>query len=73
MQRLFYIDYPQEHYEGQLHRYRCIYCKEETTKINGNLEGHLPSCNYRIFLEEAGFELENLGVHAEINTSDNED
>lgn len=56
MQKIFYIDYPQEHYEGQAHRYRCAFCKEETTKINGRLEGHLPSCQYRIALEKAGFE-----------------
>ena len=54
MQKLFYIDYPQESYEGQMHRYRCAYCKEETTKINGKLEGHLSSCEYRIKMEEQG-------------------
>ena len=41
MKKLFYIDYPQEHFEDQLHRYRCAYCKIETTVINGRLEGHL--------------------------------
>ncbi len=56
MKRLFYIDYPQEHFEGQAHRYHCAYCKLETTKINGRLDGHLPSCDYRIALEKAGFE-----------------
>jgi DNA-directed RNA polymerase subunit RPC12/RpoP len=56
MKRLFYIDYPQEHFEGQAHRYRCAFCKQETTKINGRLEGHLPTCDYRIALEKAGFE-----------------
>lgn len=58
MRKLFYIDYPQEHIEGQLHRYRCVHCKEETTTINGRLEGHLPACEYRIKLENAGYEKE---------------
>lgn len=47
MKKRYYIDYPQEHVEGALHRYRCSLCKVETTKINGKLEGHLPSCEYR--------------------------
>jgi hypothetical protein len=58
MKKLFYIDFPQEHIEGQLHKYRCSYCKVETTTINGRLEGHLPSCEYRIKLENAGYEAE---------------
>ena len=56
MKKLFYIDYPQEHIEGQTHKYRCTYCKEETTIINGRLEGHLTTCEYRIKLESAGYE-----------------
>jgi len=56
MKKPYYIDYPQEHLEGQMHKYRCVYCKEETTTINGRLEGHLPSCEYRIKLENAGYE-----------------
>ena len=56
MKKLFYIDYPQEHIEGQAHAYRCVYCKVITTTINGNLSGHLPTCDYRIKLEKAGFE-----------------
>ena len=48
MQKRYYIDYPQEHVEGALHRYRCSLCKMETTKINGALEGHLPTCEYRL-------------------------
>ncbi len=51
MNRLFYIDYPQENFEGQSTRYRCQFCKEETTTINGELSGHLPSCEYRVKLE----------------------
>jgi DNA-directed RNA polymerase subunit RPC12/RpoP len=58
MKKLFYIDYPQEHIEAQLHRYRCVHCKEETTTINGQLDGHLPSCEYRIKMENAGYETE---------------
>jgi len=56
MKKNYYIDYPQEHVEGQAHTYRCIYCKVVTTKINGRLEGHLPSCEYRIKLEQGGYE-----------------
>ncbi len=60
MKKLFYIDYPQEHIEGHAHRYQCVHCKEETTIINGRLEGHLPSCEYRIKLENAGYDTECL-------------
>lgn len=56
MKKLFYIDYPQEHFEDQLHRYRCAYCKIETTVINGKLEGHLATCPYRINLSATGFQ-----------------
>ncbi|MBC7787732.1 MAG: hypothetical protein H7Z18_09975 [Methylophilaceae bacterium] len=56
MKKLFYINYPQEHIEGHLHRYRCSHCKEETTIINGRLEGHLPLCTYRKKLENDGYE-----------------
>lgn len=73
MKRLFYIDYPQEHFEGQAHRYRCAFCKEETTRINGRLEGHLPSCEYRIALEKAGFETGGAKARSELDTSDEED
>lgn len=73
MKRLFYIDYPQEHFEGQAHRYRCAFCKEETTRINGRLEGHLPGCEYRITLEKAGFETSGARSRLELDTSDEED
>lgn len=73
MKRRFYIDYPQEHFEGQAHRYRCALCKVETTKINGHLEGHQPDCIYRQAMVQAGFEVED-GVDATmLNTSDEED
>lgn len=36
-----------------MHRYRCVYCKQETTAINDRLEGHLEKCEYRIQLEKA--------------------
>lgn len=58
MKKLFYIDYPQEHLEGQAHTYRCVHCKVVTTKINGSLEGHLPTCEYRLKLENAGYDAE---------------
>lgn len=67
MKKLYYIDFPQEHLEGQLHTYRCAYCKVITTTINGKLEGHLPTCEYRINLERAGFDAigssEKLALH----------
>ena len=56
MKKPYYIDFPQESFEGQMHRYRCVYCQQETTTINGKLEGHLPSCEYRVKLEKAGYE-----------------
>lgn len=73
MKKLFYIDYPQEHFEGQLHRYRCSFCKQETTKINGRLEGHLPNCDYRIGLINAGYEPELNKPKGSLDTSDEED
>lgn len=56
MKKPYYIDFPQEHLEGQMHKYQCVYCKVETTAINGMLEGHLPACEYRIKLEKNGYE-----------------
>lgn len=56
MKQQFYIDYPQENFEGQLTQYRCVFCKEETTKINGRLDGHLQTCQYRSELEKDGYE-----------------
>ena len=56
MKKPYYIDFPQEPFEGQAHKYRCVYCKEETTTINGKLAGHLASCEYRLKLEQAGYE-----------------
>lgn len=73
MKKSFYIDYPQEHFEGQAHRYRCLLCKQETTKINGHLEGHLPTCSYRIALEKAGFECEDSQPIPHLETTDEED
>lgn len=70
MQKRFYIDYPQESFEGQAHRYRCSFCKEETTKINGRLEGHLPSCEYRMQLEQAGFEALDSESHEALAATD---
>ena len=73
MQKLFYIDYPQESFEGQPHRYRCQFCKEETTKINGRLEGHLQHCEYRIKLEASGFEVQVSTSNPGLNESDDFD
>jgi hypothetical protein len=73
MKKLFYIDYPQESFEGQAHRYRCAYCKEETTKINGSLEGHLSTCEYRTRLENVGFEAEPDVVHTALQATDDFD
>lgn len=56
MKKPYYIDYPQEHLEGHAHQYRCAFCKQETTAINGRLDGHLPTCEYRVKLVAAGFE-----------------
>lgn len=58
MNKPFYIDYPQENFEGQATRYRCAFCKEETTKINGNLDGHLSTCEYRLKTEQQNAALE---------------
>lgn len=73
MQKLFYIDYPQEHFEGQLHRYRCKYCQRETTKINGLLAGHAEDCQYRIQMEKSGYQCYSLQARAILNTTDEED
>lgn len=72
MKKLFYIDYPQEHFEGQLHRYRCACCKQETTRINGRLDGHLPDCEYRLRMEQAGYEVESNSTRI-LETTDEED
>ena len=73
MKKLFYIDYPQEHLEGQLHTYRCALCKVITTKVNGRLEGHLPTCEYRIKMQQAGFEAANTISKPASSTTDEED
>ena len=71
MKKSYYIDFPQESFEGQMHRYRCVYCKEETTTINGKLEGHLLTCIYRVKLESAGYEA--LGCSVKPAASDADD
>lgn len=73
MKKLFYIDYPQEHVEGAMHVYRCADCKVITTTINGKLEGHLPSCQYRKKLERKGFELDGLSGKPASSASDDFD
>ena len=56
MKKPYYIDFPQQHVEGHMHKYRCAFCKLETTAINGTLEGHLATCEYRIAQEAKGYE-----------------
>ena len=56
-----------------MHKYRCVYCKVETTTINGKLEGHLPSCEYRKKLEYAGYETGVLSGKPAFSTSDDFD
>jgi hypothetical protein len=71
MKKAYYIDYPQEHVEGQAHTYRCVYCKVVTTKINGSLQGHLADCDYRVKLEREGFEkTENSNSPAYLSADD---
>jgi hypothetical protein len=48
----FYIDYPQEKIEEGSNIYRCSICKEKALTINGILENHKASCNYRIDKEK---------------------
>jgi DNA-directed RNA polymerase subunit RPC12/RpoP len=48
----FYIDYPQEKIEEGSNIYRCSICKEKALTINGLLENHKASCNYRIDKEK---------------------
>ena len=57
MKKPYYIDFPQEHVEAHMHKYRCAFCKLETTAINGTLEGHLATCEYRIEQEAKGYEV----------------
>ena len=71
--QLYYIDYPQEPFEGQMHRYRCVHCKVETTTINGKLEGHLPTCTYRIKLEKAGHKAQGSNNKATLVDADDFD
>lgn len=73
MKKPYYIDYPQEHLEGHAHQYRCVYCKQETTTINGRLEGHLPSCDYRLAMLAAGFEETCQAQKASLHDADDYD
>jgi hypothetical protein len=73
MKKPFYIDYPQEHLEDQLHSYRCAHCKVGTTVINGSLEGHLLSCEYRIKLEQVGYEADKSSAQVVSSVSDDYD
>lgn len=73
MKKSYYIDFPQEHLENQMHRYRCVFCKEETTVINGKLEGHLPTCEYRIKMENAGYDAIGCSVKTLLVSADDFD
>ena len=44
----FDIDYPQEEVPGQTQVHRCKYCTVLTTQMNGRLENHRPTCEYRM-------------------------
>jgi hypothetical protein len=73
MKKPYYIDFPQEHVEGQAHTYRCVHCKIVTTKINGSLQGHLPTCEYRLRMEREGFEKNPAEVSPSYSTADDFD
>ena len=44
----FYIDYPQEKLDGELYKYKCAFCGIDTVTIDGMLENHSPTCEYRL-------------------------
>ena len=73
MKKAYYIDFPQEHFEGHMHRYRCVHCQQETTTINGRLEGHLPTCTYRLTMEKAGYEATGCSEKPTSNDADDFD
>ena len=52
MEPKFWINYPQEHIEGEMYKYRCTYCKIETTAINGLIENHKEDCTFRVEQEK---------------------
>lgn len=68
-----FLDYPAENADGSAYS-RCSVCKVESLIIKGSLEGHLPSCLYRIQKngEIIGNELRSLAVQAigELNKYD---
>jgi hypothetical protein len=73
MKKLYYIDYPQENFNGQMHRYQCAYCQVETTIINGELAGHLPTCAYRIQYEKAGYDVAGASTNTALKDADDYD
>lgn len=44
----YYHDYPNEPIGGGNPYYRCFYCKISDPQINGQIDNHLDSCEYRI-------------------------
>jgi hypothetical protein len=73
MKKIYYIDYPQEHVEGHAYTYRCAFCKLLTTTINGKLEGHLPTCEYRLEMENSGYEANTSKKKMELESADEVD
>ena len=48
----YHSDYPNEPIGGDNPYYRCSYCGISDPQINGELEGHLSTCEYRIIKEQ---------------------
>ena len=48
----FFIDYPQKKLDGELYKYKCASCGIDTVTIDGKLENHLPTCEYRLNKEK---------------------
>ena len=67
MEPKFWIDYPQEHIEGEMYKYRCSYCKIETTAINGLIENHKKDCTFRIEQEKTYRQTISQKSHIDVN------
>ena len=50
--KIRYHDYKQEQAGESIHVFFCAHCKVDVDYINGRLERHLPSCDYRIHKEK---------------------
>jgi hypothetical protein len=51
--KIRYHDYKQEQAGESIHAFFCAHCKVDVDYINGRLERHLPSCDYRIHKEKS--------------------